>query len=96
MAKNKAKSTRRPKRKAPHARVICPHCGKTVTVAQPQRFQLAIPCPVCRVPISASLIEATQESGSEEAPATTTAKSSDTSDEAADDDDESEETAATA
>jgi uncharacterized CHY-type Zn-finger protein len=53
-------------KKAPHVRVLCPHCGKNVTVQQPMRYQLSLPCPVCKVPIGAHLIEAAaQQQGQE-------------------------------
>lgn len=66
------------RRKQGHVRLTCPHCGRSVSVQRPQRFQAAMPCPNCRLPIDAALITAAeaalerskeQSSGSESAPA---------------------------
>jgi hypothetical protein len=46
-----------------HVRVTCPHCSRDVNVQRPQGFQRAMPCPNCRIPISAEVINATQEEG---------------------------------
>lgn len=50
----------KPKRKRGHVRLTCPHCGRSVSVQRPHRFQPAMPCPNCRVPINADLIIATE------------------------------------
>ncbi|HBY96712.1 MAG: hypothetical protein M5U01_25830 [Ardenticatenaceae bacterium] len=48
------------RRKHGHVRLTCPHCGRNVSVQRPQRFQPAMPCPNCRVPINATLILAAE------------------------------------
>lgn len=48
------------KRKQGHVRLTCPHCGRPVSVQRPQRFQGAVPCPNCRIPIRADLIAAAE------------------------------------
>ena len=48
------------KRNQGHVRLTCPHCGRPVSVQRPQRFQGAIPCPNCRIPIRADLIAAAE------------------------------------
>ncbi|MDQ7029849.1 MAG: hypothetical protein Q9O62_08770 [Ardenticatenia bacterium] len=50
------------KLKKKHVRLICPHCGKTVKIGKISRFQRAMPCPSCRVPIGADYIQAAMES----------------------------------
>jgi hypothetical protein len=56
----KRKKVRR-KRKIGHVRLICPHCGRHVTVQRPSAFQRTMPCTNCRIPIASSLIIATSE-----------------------------------
>ncbi|GEM_PF-6435500 len=49
------------KLKKKHVRLVCPHCGKTVKIGKVSRFQRAMPCPSCRVPIGADYIQAAME-----------------------------------
>lgn len=59
----------KPRRKQGHVRLACPHCGRNVSVQRPQRFQPAMPCPNCRVPINADFIAAVAERATEAEPA---------------------------
>lgn len=54
------------KLKKKHVRVVCPHCGKTVKIGKISRFQRAMPCPSCRVPIDAEIILAAEQAEEEE------------------------------
>lgn len=44
------------KKRAGHVRIICPHCGKGVTLQRPREFQRDVPCSRCRIPISTTYI----------------------------------------
>ncbi len=44
-----------------HIRLICPHCGRHVTVQPPQGFQRSMPCGNCRIPISIEHINAAED-----------------------------------
>ena len=49
-----------------HVGLNCPHCGKYVKLNPPGRFQRAVPCPQCRVPIDVDYIESLQEEETDE------------------------------
>lgn len=49
------------KKRGGHIRLICPHCGRNVSVQRPQGFQRSVPCPNCRIPISVEYISAEEE-----------------------------------
>lgn len=53
-----------PKPKHKHLRIVCPHCGKHVSLAPPRTrlgFVKPIPCPACHIPISPAHIKAQTE-----------------------------------
>jgi hypothetical protein len=63
-----------PTAKQKHLRIVCPHCGKRVSLPPPRRlgFVKPVPCPSCRIPIQPAHIKAQTEAApepAEEAPA---------------------------
>lgn len=44
------------KKRVGHVRIICPHCGKGVTLQRPRQFQRDVPCSRCRIPISSAYV----------------------------------------
>ncbi|MCW5850393.1 MAG: hypothetical protein KIT87_09955 [Anaerolineae bacterium] len=59
MAKQSRRTGTTAKRSVGTIRVVCPHCGKRVSVpAKLGLGQVSFPCPSCRVPINRALIEA--------------------------------------
>ncbi len=55
-----------------HLRIICPHCGKNVSLAPPRGrlgFIRPVPCPACHIPIQPAHIKAQTEPAPETAEA---------------------------
>lgn len=53
-----------PASKQKHLRIVCPHCGKSVSLAQPRTrlgFVRPVPCPSCHIPIQVAHITAQTE-----------------------------------
>lgn len=53
-----------PTSKQKHLRIVCPHCGKRVSLALPRTplgFVRPVPCPSCHIPISPAHIKAQTE-----------------------------------
>lgn len=55
-----AKKKKKPSKRAGHVRLTCPHCTRIAKVQRPVGFQRSIPCPYCKIPISAELIVAVE------------------------------------
>ncbi len=52
------------KSKHKHLRIVCPHCGKHISLAPPRTrlgFVRPVPCPVCHIPISPAHIKVQTE-----------------------------------
>lgn len=52
------------KAKQKHVRIVCPHCGKNVSLARPRTrlgFIKPVPCPSCHIPIQPAHIRAQTE-----------------------------------
>jgi hypothetical protein len=50
--------------KQKHVRIICPHCGKNVSLSPPRTplgFVKPIPCPSCHIPITPAHVRAQTE-----------------------------------
>ena len=53
-----------PKSKQKHVRIVCPHCGKNVSLQRPRTrlgFVKPVACPSCHIPISPAHIKAQTE-----------------------------------
>jgi len=53
-----------PKSKQKHVRIVCPHCGKHVSLQRPRTrlgFVKPVACPSCHIPISPAHIKAQTE-----------------------------------
>jgi DNA-directed RNA polymerase subunit RPC12/RpoP len=50
--------------KKKHVRIVCPHCGKRISLAQPRNplgWIRPVPCPSCHIPIDPAHIKAQLE-----------------------------------
>lgn len=50
--------------KQKHLRIVCPHCGKNISLAPPRTplgFVKPIPCPSCHIPIQPAHVKAQTE-----------------------------------
>ena len=50
--------------KKKHVRIVCPHCGKRVSLARPRNplgWIRPVPCPSCHIPIDPAHIKAQTE-----------------------------------
>lgn len=53
-----------PTSKQKHLRIVCPHCGKNISLAPPRTrlgFVKPVPCPLCHIPIQPAHIRAQTE-----------------------------------
>lgn len=53
-----------PASKQKHVRIVCPHCGKSISLARPRTergFVRPVPCPSCHIPIQPAHIKAQTE-----------------------------------
>lgn len=60
--------------KQKHVRIVCPHCGKNVSLSPPRTplgFVKPIPCPSCHIPITPEHVRAQTEPVAESEEAST-------------------------